>query len=319
LSAGEIFETYSDSVVLLENYDEDNQLALTGSGFCVGESLVATNYHVVRGAARLLAKDKDATRYEASEVQSYDIGSDLAIIEFANLHLKPLVLGDSTTLKRGDHVTVIGAPLGIQNTLSDGITTNLAMVGGVNMIQTSAPISHGSSGGPLFDDRGRVIGVASAMKPGGELVNFAIPSVTLQQLLRKPTPLELSQVLAQTRIVSQILQGDSTVEGTVVRLAFSVPLDPEYPDREAVVQGNFDAGPEYRWALIQTVPNGQTVEVTPVRACSYQSSIRQSLPAGDYAFVFDNVSARRGYLMLGLPQMQLGTKIAGNITLTYFR
>ena len=164
LSAGEIFETYSDSVVLLENYDEDNQLALTGSGFCVGESLVATNYHVVRGAARLLAKDKDATRYEASEVQSYDIGSDLAIIEFANLHLKPLVLGDSTTLKRGDHVTVIGAPLGIQNTLSDGITTNLAMVGGVNMIQTSAPISHGSSGGPLFDDRGRVIGVASAMK-----------------------------------------------------------------------------------------------------------------------------------------------------------
>jgi S1-C subfamily serine protease len=63
MSPSEIFDANSGSVVLLENYNEDNQLVATGSGFCVGDSLIATNYHVIRGATRLVAKGKDSTSH----------------------------------------------------------------------------------------------------------------------------------------------------------------------------------------------------------------------------------------------------------------
>jgi serine protease Do len=191
LSPQQIFVAYAGSVVLIQNYSEDNQLAATGSGFCVGDSLVATNYHVIRGATRLVAEGKDSTTYEASEIESYDSHSDLAVVRFENSNLKAIPLGDPTGLKQGDHVTAIGPPLGIQNTVSDGIVSNMIMIDGINIIQTWAPISHGSSGGPLFDDQGRVIGITAATRPEGELVNFAISAVHLKTLLGNLSPVQL--------------------------------------------------------------------------------------------------------------------------------
>ena len=288
MSPQQIFAAYSGSVVLIQNYSDDNQLAATGSGFCVGDSLVATNYHVIRGATRLVAAGKNSTTFEASEIESYDPQSDLAVVRFENSNLRAIPLGDPTALKQGDHVTAIGSPLGIQNTLSDGIVSNLVTSGGINVIQTSAPISHGSSGGPLFDDQGRVVGITAATRPEGELVNFAISAVYLKTLLGNPSPVQLSQFLTQTRVESPILQGSVSVShGGLLPLAFKVP-----GNHVAVIQGSFTiyggAGNDINWALIQAFPNGQGTQVIPTARYSGSAAINRRLPAGDYALVFDN-------------------------------
>jgi hypothetical protein len=286
MSPKDIFDAYSGSVVLLQNYTDDNQLAATGSGFCVGDSLIATNYHVLRGATRLVAKAQDSMTFEGSEIESYDPQSDLAVVKFENLHLKEIPFGDPTGLKQGDHVTAIGAPLGIQNTLSDGMVTNLLANGG--LIQTSAPISHGSSGGPLLDDHGRVIGITAAMRPEGELVNFAVSVVYLQRLLGSPSPVDFSQFLMQTRIETSILQTSVSVpHGRIVTLPFTLPAN-----HVAVIQGSFSiyGGREndINWGLAQTLPNGQGSLVIPLTRSSGTAAIKQRLQAGNYALVFDN-------------------------------
>ena len=273
LSPQQIFDAYSGSVVLIQNYGDDNQLAATGSGFSIGDSLVATNYHVIRGASRLVAEGKNSTSFESSDVESYDPQSDLAVVRFENLHLKAIPLGDPTAVKQGDHVTAIGSPLGIQNTLSDGIVSNLVTAGGINVIQTSAPISHGSSGGPLFNDQGQVIGITAATRPEGELVNFAVSAVYLKTLLGNPSPVQLSQFLAQTRTETPVLQGSVSVpHGRVIPIAFKVP-----PNHVAVIQGTFTiyggAGNDINWALIQGLPNGQGTQVIPLARYSGNSSI----------------------------------------------
>jgi S1-C subfamily serine protease len=288
MSPQQIFDAYSGSVVLIQNYTDDNQLAATGSGFCIGDSVVATNYHVIRGASRLVAKGKNSTSFESSDVESYDPQSDLAVVRFENFHLKAIPLGDPTAVKQGDHVTAIGSPLGIQNTLSDGIVSNLVTAGGINVIQTSAPISHGSSGGPLFNDQGQVIGITAATRPEGELVNFAISAVYLKTLLGSSSPVQLSQFLAQTRTETPVLQGSVSVpHGRVVPIAFKVPAN-----HVAVIQGTFTiyggAGNDINWALIQGLPNGQGTQVIPLARYSGNSAINRRLPAGDYALVFDN-------------------------------
>jgi len=288
MSPQQIFDAYSGSVLLIQNYSDDNQLAATGSGFCVGDSLVATNYHVIRGASRLVVQGKNSTSFEASEIESYDPRSDLALVKFENLNLKPVPLGDPTRVKQGDHVTAIGSPLGIQNTLSDGIVSNLVISGGINVIQTSAPISRGSSGGPLFNDEGQVIGVTAATRPEGELVNFAVSAVYLKTLLGNPSPVQLSQFLAQTRVETPVLQGSVSVpHGRLLPLAFKVPAN-----HVAVIQGSFNiyggAGNDINWALVQAFPNGGGTQVIPSARYSGSAAINRRLPAGNYALVFDN-------------------------------
>ena len=288
MSPQQIFDAYSGSVVLIQNYSDDNQLAATGSGFCVGDSLVATNYHVIRGATRLVAEGKNSISFEASEIECYDPQSDLAVVRFQNLNLKTIPLGDPAAIKRGDHVTAIGSPLGIQNTLSDGIVSNLVMSGGINVIQTSAPISHGSSGGPLFNDQGRVVGITAATRPEGELVNFAVSAVYLKTLLGNLSPAQLSQFLAQTRVETPVLQGSVSVpHGRLLPLAFKVPAN-----HVAVIQGSFNinggAGNDINWALVQAFPNGGGTQVIPSARYSGSVAIHRRLPAGNYALVFDN-------------------------------
>jgi S1-C subfamily serine protease len=217
-------------------------------------------------------------------------------------------LADATGLKRGDHVVAIGAPLAIQNTLSDGIVTNLLAIGDVNVIQTSAPISHGSSGGPLFDDRGAVLGITSATNPSGELVNFAISSLYLRQLLQNLAPVGIADFLAQTKVVVPILRGSvSVLPRKAIQFQFSVP-----PNQAAVIEGAFSisggAGNDIYWRLVQVPPSGQPVETIPMARYSSQSAIKRNLQTGSYALIFDN-----GFSMFS------GKTITGNVSLTYFR
>lgn len=147
-----------------------------GTGFVIAKGFVATNFHVVRGARRVAIQTADEKVLDEVTVVGFDARRDLAVLRVRDLHLRPLRLANRD-LEIGEHVVAIGNPVGLERTVSDGVVSAMRHVGMAHdLIQISAPISHGSSGGPVLDDRGRVIGVATRMATEGQNLNFATPA-----------------------------------------------------------------------------------------------------------------------------------------------
>ena len=173
------YEKLSESVVKIECYDEDGGEYATGSGVVVlYNNVVVTNYHVVSGDAYSFAVvSDDGQSQKVSSVIAFDENKDLAILQLSEAtNITPLSIGDSTDVKRGDKVYAIGSPLGLLNTVSEGIVSGFVEDGDITAIQTSAPISHGSSGGALINEHGELIGITYAGIDAGQNLNFAIPS-----------------------------------------------------------------------------------------------------------------------------------------------
>ena len=191
-------QSKADRVVYLEIYDKRQNVTGTASGFFIqdGKTLV-TNYHVIEGAEsiQVITADKNK-RTKATVVLAFDKMADLAILRCnSDLGVKPLNLADSDSAKQGDKIYAVGYPLGLANTMSDGIISSRYYDDEyhVDIIQITAAISPGSSGGALFNTRGSVIGVTSAYYAGGQNLNIAISSNAVQNLfanqLRSPTTL----------------------------------------------------------------------------------------------------------------------------------
>jgi hypothetical protein len=169
-----------------------------GSGFVVDkDGLVATNLHVVAGYPKALVVLHDRREFPVIDVYNADPRRDIAILRIDAKGLVPLTLGDSDRVRPGESVVAIGHPLGLTDTVSSGL------VGAVReiekdfaVLQISAPIAPGSSGGPLFDDRGRVIGVATAILLGAQNLNLGVPINDVKVLLEKADPVTLA-VLAK--------------------------------------------------------------------------------------------------------------------------
>jgi serine protease Do len=161
-----------------------------GSGFVAGNGLVVTNLHVLGQAREATVVLADGRELQP-EVLAADEGHDLLVLKVAARGLRPLPLGDARKVHPGDRVVAIGHPLGLSNTVSDGLVSAIRQVPQGTMLQLSAPIAPGSSGGPLIDDRGRVIGVSTLLVTAGQNLAFAVPIDAVKPLLkaRKATPL----------------------------------------------------------------------------------------------------------------------------------
>jgi S1-C subfamily serine protease len=122
----------------------------------------------------MVARLHDQSTQDVEFIAGLDMQHDIAALKIAGNSLPSVHLGDSSAVKTGDHVTALGAPMGLENTLTDGIISAVREAGSFRMFQTSAPISHGSSGGPLFDDYGNVIALAVATVETAENLNFAV-------------------------------------------------------------------------------------------------------------------------------------------------
>lgn len=192
-------QSKANSVMYLEVYDNTDSLLGTASGFFIknGKTLV-TNYHVIDGASSITVMSSSGNLVtEADTVLAFDKNADLAILECdTDLGVKPLKLGDSNTVKQGDSVFAVGYPLGLANTMSNGIISSRYFDEyDVDVLQITAAISPGSSGGALFNENGFVIGVTSAYYDGGQNLNIAITSNTVQQLYsNRSTPITLSKL-----------------------------------------------------------------------------------------------------------------------------
>ena len=188
-TASQIAEKALAATVYLEMQDSNGLPLGFGSGFFVGDNLIATNYHVIEGAARGTAKlVGQFNTYTIEGVTATDKTNDLALLKVRVSGINPLPLGNSSDVKIGETVYVAGNPKGLEGTFSNGIISSRRDQYAKERLQMTAPISPGSSGGPVLNSKGEVIGVSFMTLVGGQNLNFAIPSRYLTELLTKSTP-----------------------------------------------------------------------------------------------------------------------------------
>jgi serine protease Do len=171
-----------------------------GTGFVVRkDGWVATNLHVIAGAEDLIVATPDRHEYPVVEVLGMDEARDLALVRIEAKNLSALVLGDSEAVRAGDAVVAIGHPLGLEDTVSNGLVSAIRVLDpSLTVLQISAPIAPGSSGGPLFSDRGEVIGVATAFISEAQNLNFGIPVRYLKELLNATRPMSIADFATAT-------------------------------------------------------------------------------------------------------------------------
>jgi hypothetical protein len=172
-----IYKNTVNSTVTIET---DNGL---GSGFFVGENIIATNYHVIEGATTAYCYvNNSTTKYKIEGYLAADKSVDLILLKVQELN-KPTIKFATTTATPGQKVFVIGSPKGLPATISDGIVSGLRDFEGYKLIQITAPISPGSSGGPVLNSSGELIGISVGQFSEGQNLNFAIPKSNLELLL----------------------------------------------------------------------------------------------------------------------------------------
>ena len=188
-TAPQIAEKALAATVYLEMQDSNGLSLGFGSGFFVRDNLIATNYHVIEGAARGTAKlVGQFSTYTIEGVTATDKTNDLALLKVTVSGIKPLSLGNSSDVKIGETVYVAGNPKGLEGTFSNGIISSRRDPYTKERLQMTAPISPGSSGGPVLNSKGEVIGISFMTLVGGQNLNFAIPSRYLTELLPESKP-----------------------------------------------------------------------------------------------------------------------------------
>lgn len=216
-TARKVAQTSFPSVVLLVMEDHRGQPIGLGSGFFVAPDTVATNAHVVQGAARAYARRiGDKIKYDVKSIVALDEARDLALLQLENVVGTPLKVGDSDRLAVGDEVFVVGNPQGLEGTFSQGIVSGLRDVSGTTLLQITAPISPGSSGGPVLNSQAEVVGVAVATFRGGQNLNFAVPVKYLAALMAtppRPRPLAAHSKEAGSRSLLNDLGGAKSTDG----------------------------------------------------------------------------------------------------------
>jgi len=193
LSYTELYATNVNSCVSINVstthniFGQTTQSASAGSGFIITpDGYIVTNYHVINGGTTVKITTYDGTEYDATVIGGEE-DYDIAVVKIEAEGLTPVVIGDSSTLQVGNDVAAIGNPLGeLTFSMSEGIVScvdRLINVDGTpfNMIQTTAAVNNGNSGGPLFNRYGEVIGIVSAKYSSSssganvEGLGFAIP------------------------------------------------------------------------------------------------------------------------------------------------
>jgi serine protease Do len=200
----------NDSALALIVSADDNSTSL-GSGFFIGDgSAVVTNFHVISGAKKVVLKSGTGQVLTAEAVYAFDEKKDLAILRVTGASGAHVVaLGDSDKVAIGESIVVVGNPEGFEKSVTNGLVSGLRSLDDQKLFQISAPISHGSSGGPVFNDRGQVIGVVVAFWKDGQNLNFAIPinRVSEMWIARKETSLASLPVPIEAAIQPLDIEG----------------------------------------------------------------------------------------------------------------
>ncbi len=192
--AREVYKTAAPAVVSLQALDANGEALWSGTGFFVSaDGRLMTNYHVIDHAPRLRIRFQDHTEQFVTLLIATDKGKDLAILKVDVDQVPFLQLACGHRPEIGSTVYTIGNTLGVlDNTFSQGIISGVRKVGDRTLLQTSAPISHGNSGGPLLNEGAQVVGITTSTIGDGQNLNFAVAADDICRLVSdsgSPKPL----------------------------------------------------------------------------------------------------------------------------------
>ncbi len=197
-NAGEVARRALPSVVVVTTYDSLRHPLILASGFFVTEQIVATNFHVIEGASDADIKIVGESKlHRISGVVAVSKERDLVLLQVADVRGAPLAISTKPP-EIGDEIYALGNPEALEGSISPGIVSSKGTrrVEAEDLIQITAPISHGSSGGPVVNKLAQVIGVAESFLSQGQNLNFAVPSNYLASLISEieSTPRTLTAV-----------------------------------------------------------------------------------------------------------------------------
>jgi cytochrome c-type biogenesis protein CcmH/NrfG len=181
VSPEELFSRLAPSVFVVEALSENGKVVSSGSGVVVQPGCIVSNKHVLGNEAKPRAKH--GSRRWAARITHVHPELDLCQLHVEALDAPAVSTRAYATLCVGERVYAIGAPQGFDLTLSDGLISGLRKRRGIDVIQTTAPISKGSSGGGLFDEAGNLVGITTYFMEDGQALNFALPADQIAALL----------------------------------------------------------------------------------------------------------------------------------------
>jgi hypothetical protein len=223
MSPRDIIDSSSPAIVRIEAGD-----AKVGTGFILGsDGLIATNLHVIQGESSIRVRlYKDQTEYPATVIAGVDKGHDLALLRIKPKRSLPVLrLGDSSAVSAGDRIYAIGNPLGVFDySITDGLISQVRPLSkDLTILQISAAISQGSSGGPLFNQFGEVIGVTTAIITQGQAINLAVPANYLRPMMK-------GQVAMSTQEFARVTKDDVAPEQED-----NAPIERKIPDHPITI------------------------------------------------------------------------------------
>jgi trypsin-like peptidase/surface-adhesin protein E len=213
--AREVARQVLPSVVVVTTYDGTGRPLTLASGFFVTENIVVTNFHVIEGSSDAAIKVVGESKlHRVTGVVAVSKERDLVLLQVSDVRGTPLALS-TTQPEIGEDVYAFGNPEALEGSISPGIVSSKGTrrIGGEDLIQVTAPISHGSSGGPVVNKRGEAIGVAESFLTAGQNLNFAVPSRYLTLLLSQvgsSTPISSITSPRPVPAANWILIGSST-------------------------------------------------------------------------------------------------------------
>jgi S1-C subfamily serine protease len=180
-----------EAVLMIVGVNAKGSPVSQGSGFIIdSDGLAGSNYHVFRGVTQAFAECCNGRKFEIHSVEGADLNKDLVVFQLYELkksrkpqNLPHVTFAPTKDLKVGQRVIAVGSPQGLENTVSDGILSAVREYDAVRYLQITAPISAGSSGGPVLDSDGHMIGVATFQFERGQNLNFAVAADYIQPLL----------------------------------------------------------------------------------------------------------------------------------------
>lgn len=193
----ELVRRVKPSVVSVITYNEKGEVNVTGSGFFVRPGQVLTNLHVVEGASRAEIRtfEGKGKTYAVERLLAVDNDGDLALLGVQMPAERARAVETAPALpEEGEKIFVIGNPLRLEGSVSDGIVSAVREVPNLGkIIQITAPISHGSSGSPVFNMKGQVIGIVTIRVMNGQNINLAIGTARASELKADAAPLSFAE------------------------------------------------------------------------------------------------------------------------------
>jgi len=279
LTTSEIAATVGSSVVTITTLDSTGREIGQGSGFLVrGDGVIVTNWHVLAGAAAASIMLKSGASFNRVMFLGGDQAIDVALIRVQGADM-PTVQMTPSLPDVGAKIVTLGSPLGFTNTVSEGIVSAIRDLDGQQLVQVTAPISPGSSGGAILDQLGRVFAISTGSVKAGQQINFGIPVKSVLTLLESSlTERPLGAVFASDSTATvgssgpmalmrqRADQGDADAQHSLAKAYYGgsgVPQDYTQAAawfRKAADQGHIDAAMSLAtmYALGQGVPKDET-------------------------------------------------------------